>query len=69
MANKYNQMSKLLIEVIAKRAKSSTQTLMLDQAKIKDKIRENPQNIEKLTEIEDFMKIVPNDLNKMNKEI
>jgi hypothetical protein len=48
-------MGKLLIEVIAKRARNQTSTLLAEINKIKDRIRDKPPNIEKLTEILEYM--------------
>ena len=62
-------MSRLLLEVIATRAKNISLELHKEVTVIKEKIKEKPQNIEKLTEIMEFMNIVPNDLEKIKQEI
>ena len=58
-------MAKLLIELMASRAKDMSIDLFTEITTIKDKIKEKPNNIAKLTETMEFMNIVPNDLEKI----
>lgn len=69
LANKYERISELLKEIIAKRAKSQTGELFKKLKEIKEKIKTKPDNIEKLTEITEFMEVVPQDLEKIKKDI
>lgn len=62
-------MSQGLIELIAKRARNETQNLLKDINKMKEKIRETPPTIEKLVELEEYINIIPNDLEKVDKNI
>ena len=34
-----------------------------------EKIKQKPENIEKLTEVEEYMNTIPNELQKINKDI
>jgi hypothetical protein len=52
-------LSKGLIDVMAKRVKGITAKLYEDVQEIKTKINEPPKDIEKLTEIKEYMTIVP----------
>ena len=42
---------------------------MKEITKIKDKIRESPPDIEKLVELEEYMNVVPLELEKIDKNI
>lgn len=69
LANKYERICELLKEIIAKRAKSQSTELFKKLKEIKDKIKNKPDNIEKLTEITDYMEVVPVELEKIKKDI
>ena len=62
-------MIKLLTEVIVKRAKQSTSQLYEEIQQTKLKLNEPPSDIEKLTDIKQYMLNLPNDLEKMREDI
>lgn len=55
--------------MIAKRARNETGNLLKEVNKMKEKIREAPSTIEKLVELEEYINIIPNDLEKIDKNI
>jgi len=55
--------------LIAKRARNETGNLLKEVNKMKEKIREAPSTIEKLVELEEYINIIPNDLEKIDKNI
>ena len=55
--------------MIAKRARNETGNLLKEVNKMKEKIREAPSTIEKLVELEEYINIIPNDLEKIDKSI
>jgi dynein heavy chain len=62
-------LNKLLIDVIIKRAKQSTLALYDEIQKIKLKLNEPPVDIEKLTEIKQYMANLPLELEKVKEDI
>ena len=54
LAGKYSQLSRGLIEVMAKRVKQNTSALYQDIQDIQKKINEPPKDIEKLTDIKEY---------------
>jgi len=55
LANKYLKTAALLIEIIGKRARRKTTEIFEEIQKIQRDIKETPANIEKLSEITEFM--------------
>lgn len=54
------------IELIAKMAKRSANATIEAFQKINDKINQQPKDIEELSEIDDFMKAVPQEIEKLD---
>jgi dynein heavy chain len=69
LAGKYLMLSKGLIDVMAKRVKNTTLKLYDEIQEVKLKINEPPKDIEKLTEVKEYMQQVPITLEKMKQEI
>lgn len=55
--------------LIAKRARDATTAIFNDFSTIKGKINEEPDNIEKLTEVKEYMENMPSELEKMKVEM
>ena len=69
LTDKYVSLRKNLINLIAKRARESTHQLFNTFEAIKLKIGEQPKDIEKLTEIKEYMANLPQELDKIKTEI
>lgn len=69
LAQKHIQIANDEIELIAKRAKINAQELMASFEKINMKIESHPKDIEELTALKDFMMGVPNEVEKLQKDI
>lgn len=54
------------IELIAKMAKRSANATIEAFQKINDNINQQPKDIEELSEIDDFMKAVPQEIEKLD---
>jgi dynein heavy chain len=59
LAEKYQTLQKNFIDMIAKRARFQAQAIFNDFQQIQNKIREHPTNIEKLTDIRDYINNLP----------
>ena len=62
-------MSKQLIDMIAKRARLTTQKVFQDFLSMQNKLREPTRNIEQLTELKSFMQNLPLDIEKQKIEM
>lgn len=69
LLDKYSNLRKNLINLIAKKARESTHHLFNEFESIKAKISETPKDIEKLTEIKDIIQNLPIELEKIKIEI
>lgn len=65
LQEKLDELIKCLTNLIARRAKEGTHATFLEFEAIKKKIGEEPDNIEKLTEMRDYMQDLPNLLEKI----
>ena len=65
LCEKYYTLSKNLIDMIAKRARSHTQAIFNQFMQIQNKIREVPSDIEKLVEMKEYMELIPSELEKI----
>ena len=68
LCEKYSMISKLLVDMIARRARKKTMEIFQDYQRIQGKMKENPTNIEKLTEIKEFMQNLPSEVDKLKIE-
>ncbi|CAD8156782.1 unnamed protein product [Paramecium pentaurelia] len=68
LCEKYSMISKLLVDMIARKARKKTMEIFQDYQRIQNKIKENPNNIEKLTDIKEFMQNLPNEVDKLKVE-
>jgi hypothetical protein len=59
----------LLIDIIGKRARKKTSEIYEEIQNIEKDIKETPPNIEKLSEITEFMQVVPLKCDQMKKNI
>ena len=66
---KYEHLRKSLIELIARRARSETQRIFFKIEEIQNKIKQQPKDIESLTELKKFVEDVPGELEKIQLEI
>lgn len=57
------------IDLIAKRAKMFANDLLQIFEKMNVKIESHPKDIEELTALKDYMAMVPNDIEKMQKDL
>lgn len=69
MAEKYQTLQKNFIDMIAKRARYQAQAIFNDFQQIQNKIRENPNSIEKLTDIKDSINSLPGEMEKIKVEM
>jgi hypothetical protein len=69
LALKYHQTARGLEGIIAKKAKKSTLSLLERFKEFSKTVEHNPNNIEKLVELRDYMSAIPGDLEKIKKEI
>ncbi|EGR27865.1 hypothetical protein IMG5_187090 [Ichthyophthirius multifiliis] len=69
LCEKYYQLSKNLIEMIARKAKQQTQQIFNQFLMIQKKLNEVPQNVEQLTELKEYMEQIPQDLEKIKLEM
>lgn len=65
LCEKYYLLQKNLTEMIAKKAKQQTQTIMNTFILTQKKVNEIPKNIEELTELNEYMLNLPADLEKI----
>lgn len=68
LCEKYAMMSKLLLDMIAKRARKHTMDIFQEYQRIQAKMKESPSDIEKLTEIKEFMQNLPAEIDKLKIE-
>ena len=57
------------IELIAKRARITTNEILSQFEKMNNKIEGHPKDIEELTALKDYMAAIPSDIEKMQKDI
>lgn len=69
LREKYSNLSKNLIDMIARRARSWTQVLFNQFLHIQNKIKEVPADIEKLVEMKEYMQGIPTELEKLKQEM
>lgn len=69
LCDKYYQLSKNLIDLIAKKARQQTTGIFNKFTQIQNKIKDIPADIEKLTEIKEYMDNIPNELEKLKIEM
>ena len=69
LVDKHLKIAKDEIELIAKRAKQSSIELLQSFEKINNKIESHPKDIEELTALKDYMNSVPNEIEKLQKDI
>ena len=69
LTNKYEQLKKNLIDLIAKRARSETQRIWAKIIEMQEKVKEQPADIESLTNLKKYIQDVPNELEKVQTEI
>jgi len=69
LAGRYSSLQKNLTDLIAKRAREKNQSLMNDFNQMERRIRKVPQNIKELTELQEFLDNIPNELDKIKIEI
>ncbi|KAL4427402.1 hypothetical protein ABPG74_009674 [Tetrahymena malaccensis] len=69
LCEKYYQLQKNFIEMIAKKARMQTQAITNTFIQIQKRIKEIPQNIEELTELKEYMLNVPMELEKVKIEM
>ena len=69
LGEKQEELAKQLKQLIAKRAKESTTSLFNEFSTIKGKINEESDNIEKLTELKEYMKNMPSEIEKIKIEM
>lgn len=65
LSEKYQNLQKNLIDMIAKKAKSEAQTIFNSFQQMELKLKESPKDIEKLTEIREYIANLPSELEKM----
>ena len=65
LEERYQQLSKNLVDVIAKRAKDASIKLFNQIMDMKTKVMEEPQDIEKLTQLKEYMVNMPQSLEVM----
>ena len=66
---KLNELSKNLKTIIAKRAKEGTAQIFNLHCVIKSKLNEDPDNIEKLVELKEYIANLPFELDKLKTEM
>ena len=59
LSEKYQTLTKNLIDMIAKKAKSDSQTIFNTFQQMEMRLKEKPQDIEKLTDIKDYISNMP----------
>jgi dynein heavy chain, axonemal len=69
LSEKYQSLEKNLIGMIAKKARVQSQALFNSYQVIMNKVKETPNDIEKLTEIEEYITNLPNELDKLRLEM
>lgn len=69
MCDKYRTLWRNLVEMIARKARSTNQLIFNEFAKIQSRIKDVPKQIEKLCELRDFMLSVPNELQRLKLEM
>lgn len=65
LSEKYQTLTKNLIDMIAKKAKSDSQTIFNSFQMMEMKLKEKPADIEKLTEIKEYIGNMPQEMEKM----
>lgn len=66
MLEKYEQLEKNLLNLISKRYRESNRLLSNQFALITQKLKEQPEDIEALTELKEYMQNLPNELLKID---
>ncbi len=69
LVDKHLKIAKDEIDLIAKRAKMAGNELLANFEKITAKIESHPKDIEELTALKDYMASVPNEIEKLQKDI
>jgi dynein heavy chain, axonemal len=69
LSEKYQNLEKNLIDMIAKKAKSEAQTIFQSFKQMEHNLKETPKDIEKLTEIREYIANMPMELDKMRIEM
>lgn len=69
LSEKYQNLQKNLIDMIAKKAKSEAQTIFNNFQQMELKLKDVPKDIEKLTEIREYIANLPGELEKMKIEM
>jgi dynein heavy chain, axonemal len=69
LVEKHLKIAKDEIDLIAKRARICANELLLNFEKINNKIESHPKDIEELTALKDYMSSVPNEIEKLQKDI
>ena len=69
MTEKFSTLQKQLIQLIAKKGRETSSQIFNSFEVIKQKLKETPVDIEKLTELKDYMTNLPNELLKVQLEI
>jgi hypothetical protein len=69
LVEKHLKIAKDEVDLIAKRAKITANELLAAFEKMSMKIESHPKDIEELTNLKDYMAAIPNDIEKMGKDI
>ena len=69
LSEKYQNLQKNLIDMIAKKAKSQAQSIFQSFKQMENQLKESPKDIEKLTDIRDYITNMPSELDKMKIEM
>ena len=69
LAGKFATMQRNLIDLIAKRARNKTYILMSDFIQMESKIKSFPKGIEELTELSEYLSMLPGKLDKVKEDI
>lgn len=59
LSEKYQTLTKNLIDMIAKKAKAESQTIFNSFQMMELKLKESPKDIEKLTDLKDYIANIP----------